>query len=203
MVETDRFGQKKTIVKKGFAKLTEKNSRFIGIIDNVDNREDFDTFLNRIREEYPDATHHCWAFRIEGEELAGDDGEPSGSAGLPILRVITGADLINSACVVVRYFGGTKLGIGGLIRAYSSCASAAISEASVEVFIPKTTYKVVLPYSIYRDFESSLSKLGGELIDSEFGEEVKIVLQIPDKYCPILEDALANLSHGKLKLRKI
>ncbi|RKZ29704.1 YigZ family protein, partial [bacterium] len=108
----------KTIIKTGFAEIAERGSRFIAVVERVHNRGNFAAFLEREKVKYPDATHHCWAFRIGAkrtEELSNDDGEPSGSAGLPILRVLSGAELVDVACVVTRYFGGTKLGVGGLM----------------------------------------------------------------------------------------
>lgn len=116
-----------------------KDSKFYGSIFAVENREEAEQRISEIKGKYPDATHNVSAFRVENDKIEqdpieyfDDDGEPSGSSGPPILEAIKGAELINTVIIVTRYFGGTKLGIGGLIRAYGDTARLAISEAGIE-----------------------------------------------------------------------
>jgi uncharacterized YigZ family protein len=116
-----------------------KDSKFYGSIYAVENREEAEKRILEIKEKYSDATHNVSAFRVESSEMEqepieyfDDDGEPSGSSGPPILEAIKGKNLINTVIIVTRYFGGTKLGIGGLIRAYGDTARLAIEEAGIE-----------------------------------------------------------------------
>ena len=114
------------------AQFTVKGSRFIAAIFPVSDEEEAKTLLAAIRKKYYDATHNCYAWRIHPSlEKSSDDGEPSGSAGKPILQVLKGSGLTNAMAVVTRYFGGTKLGVGGLVRAYSEAASMALKKAKV------------------------------------------------------------------------
>jgi len=116
-------------------KLTRKKSRFIALLSPVTNGPDVERRLQAIRKTYHDATHHCFAARwLEAEsvaEVSSDDGEPAGSAGLPILQQVAGRELVNLLAVVVRYYGGINLGVGGLIRAYSDATSEALDAASI------------------------------------------------------------------------
>ena len=121
----------KRVHKDGSAQITEKKSRFIGDVYNIENEEDALYYINETKKKYWDARHNCWAYSIGEKQPAlrcSDDGEPSGTAGLPVLEVFRKNDITNFACVVTRYFGGIKLGAGGLVRAYSSCASLALKE---------------------------------------------------------------------------
>ena len=123
----------RTIGEPANARLNEKKSRFLAFLIPVSSVEGADEELARLRRKYHDATHHCTAYRIlNGEEVlesSNDDGEPSGSAGLPILQQLQKADVVNVLAVVVRYFGGTKLGVGGLVRAYGGVAAAGVASA--------------------------------------------------------------------------
>ena len=116
-------------IKKNFVKLIEINkSKFYGILFPVDNVEEVKEYLNQVRKDYPKATHYCYAYRVNGLEKSNDDGEPSGTAGRPILNVLQKRGLSNIMVAVVRYFGGIKLGAGGLVRAYSKATTEALEE---------------------------------------------------------------------------
>jgi len=119
------------------AQFTVKGSKFIAAVIPVSDEEEAKAQLTAIRKKYHDATHNCYAWRIHPEnEKASDDGEPSGSAGKPILQVLKGSRLTNTLVVVTRYFGGTKLGIGGLVRAYGEAASMALAETKTVTLYP-------------------------------------------------------------------
>lgn len=124
-----------TIKGEAASLLKEKGSKFIGYASPVQDQSEAKMIVKRIRKKQHDATHNCWAYRIGfGDSLKGissDDGEPAGSAGAPMLAVIAGAELTNLIVIVTRYFGGTKLGIGGLIRAYGGCVKLLIKNATV------------------------------------------------------------------------
>lgn len=115
--------------------LKEKGSKFIGYAAPVESEENVNEALDLIRKKYHDATHNCWAYRIglgdEARERSSDDGEPSGSAGVPMLKVLEGAELTNILVIVTRYYGGKKLGVGGLARAYGGCVKLLIENTGV------------------------------------------------------------------------
>ena len=132
MSEVDTF---LTIKGDASSLLKEKGSKFIGYMSPVQDEPSAKMKLDTVRKKFHDATHNCWAYRVgQGDKiigLSGDDGEPSGSAGAPMLSVITGAELTNLIVIVTRYYGGTKLGVGGLIRAYGGCVKLLVENASI------------------------------------------------------------------------
>lgn len=119
----------KSIMNKDFFEITIKNSKFIGIAIPIKSKEEIKENINILKEKYKNATHYCYAFNFINDKGFSDDGEPNKTAGIPILTVIEGEDLINILVVVIRYFGGIKLGPGGLIRAYSNAAKGAINKS--------------------------------------------------------------------------
>lgn len=139
-----------TLARAADARLKDKGSVFIAYAYPVRSAEHADTLLNDLRKQYHDATHIGWARRLapppDGEEKWSDDGEPSGSTGPPILNAIKGADLWGVFVAVVRYFGGTKLGVGGLVRAYGGAAAEAISKADKQTYIMTETLRVEVPH---------------------------------------------------------
>jgi len=188
---------------EGRAEAVIKGSRFIAHVGQVVTREDFKAFLESEKELYPDATHHCWAFRIgieRPEELSSDDGEPSGSAGMPIQRVLAGAEVVNAACIVTRYYGGTKLGVGGLMRAYSQTASEAVRDTGIEEKIVTDIFTVCLPYPAHGEFVSNVERLGGMVISSKFGVDVKLKIELPKTEMAEIAEIAANLTHGNAQI---
>ncbi len=131
-METDSY---RTIKKGGKGVYKDKGSKFIAISKHIVSEQEFKEFIDEVKKEYYDARHHCYAWRLGLEDTrqrSNDDGEPSGSAGKPILNQILSKELFNTAVIVVRYFGGTKLGVSGLINAYKTSAKEAL-EQSVKV----------------------------------------------------------------------
>ncbi len=188
------------------AQIEDRASRFISYIDSALIREDFKKLLARAKSDFHDATHHCWAFRIgidPSEELSSDDGEPSGSAGLPMIRVLAGKNLSNVACIVTRYFGGTKLGVGGLMRAYSQAASAAIRDAGIVERFEMAKFDVLLPYNMYSEFETAIVRVDGKILSAEFGADVSIKFEVPKSNIDAISSVLADLSRGKIKPKPI
>ncbi|MCK5832077.1 YigZ family protein [bacterium] len=191
----------KTAANTAIAAIEEKRSRFIATVSRSNSREDFKTQLAKIKSKHASATHNCWAFRIgfsPVEELSSDDGEPSGSAGLPILRVLTGNELTNVICVVTRYYGGIKLGIGGLIRAYSQATAAALREIKIIEIHERLEFAVELPYNIFSDFKAILARNDGKLIEANFAVSVKLRFDIPKSRESSIKNALADISAGKI-----
>ena len=164
-----------TILEEGNGEIVEKKSRFIGCVRHVETEEDAVSFVNEIKKKHYDARHNCYAYAIGQEQPLlrfSDDGEPGGTAGKPILEVITGNQLCNVCIVVTRYFGGTLLGTGGLVRAYTDASKAAIAATEI------VTKQLVVPFSIttnYTDLGKIQYILGNEgiaITDSEYGEDV-------------------------------
>ncbi|HHS50656.1 MAG TPA: YigZ family protein [candidate division Zixibacteria bacterium] len=192
----------KTISRAKTALLEERGSKFYATVSPTETRDDFKRFLALAKDKNPGATHYCWAFRIgfsPTDELSSDDGEPSGSAGLPILRVLAGKEMVNVACVVARFYGGTKLGVGGLIRAYSQAASSALMQAKIVEVQERVKFFVELPYKILNDFEAMLRREDGKVIESTFGEQVEITFDLPKSREENVLSTLADISAGQLK----
>lgn len=135
----------KTIKEEVTNELIINKSKFITILLNINNPNQIKEKLINIKKTYKDATHYCFAYIINGKEKCSDDGEPSGTAGIPILNVLKQNDLTNVLCVTIRYFGGIKLGSGGLIRAYSTSASQALSQTSLADL--KGGYNITIEFS--------------------------------------------------------
>ncbi len=178
-----------------------KGSRFIADAARVADVDETAAFLQTIREQYPDATHHCSAWRInESESRANDDGEPAGSAGAPILRQIDGAELIQTMIIVTRYFGGTKLGTGGLIRAYGSAARAVIDEARVIEHIITRKLHVTHPYELTATVQSVLNSFHLKPIDPVYETDVRFILAAPEEIADDLVSELTERTAGRVKI---
>jgi len=160
-----------------------KKSRFIGFIYPCQSEAEIVECLEKLRSEHPGANHIVFAYRIKTE--AGiisrfyDAGEPSGTAGKPVYSYIEGYDLINVLVVVVRYFGGIKLGAGGLTRAYGQSAKHAIEAAEILDFIEYALVEFILDYKQFQSFEYHLPKFSGKIIDKEFAGQITLHAQLP------------------------
>ena len=137
----------KTVIKKEKYEITIKNSKFIGVIIPIESKDDVKDNLNKLKEEYKNATHYCYAFKLINNKGFSDDGEPNKTAGIPILNAIEGEDLINILVIVIRYFGGIKLGPGGLIRAYSNTCKEVINKSTLVELIKGIEVSITFPYS--------------------------------------------------------
>ena len=137
----------KCILTKELYETTIKNSKFIGIIIPIESKDDIKNSLNKLKDEYRNATHYCYAFTLINDKGFSDDGEPNKTAGIPILNVIEGNDLVNVLVVVIRYFGGIKLGPGGLIRAYSNTAKEVINKSTLTDLINGLVASITFTYS--------------------------------------------------------
>lgn len=160
-------------------------------------------FVDRINEEFSDATHNVPAYVIgHGASTiahCSDDGEPSGTAGPPVLAVLRGSGLGDAAVVVTRYFGGTKLGTGGLVRAYSDAAREVLSILPRAVKIPTHTVLVKTPYPLFEPLRRLIEAHRGEIIDEAFTHEVTISARFPQARFPDFQSALQQLSRGQVQ----
>jgi uncharacterized YigZ family protein len=184
-------------VKEKYSKLIEINkSKFIGILFPVESQEDFKMQLNLINKEWPKATHYCYAYRLNGMEKSNDDGEPSGTAGRPILEFLKNNDLENVALVVVRYFGGIKLGAGGLLRAYIDASKAVFEASNVFLVEEQNVYSLTVDYSLYDILNNYLLKQDGQVLKTEYEMKVSI-----DYLCSSLdEERINNLLNGQVEI---
>ncbi len=173
-----------TIELPGTGLYKEKGSKFIGYAQHLSNEEDLKPILEKLKKEHPQARHFCYAWRLNSKSnryRANDDGEPSNSAGTPILHQIQSHNLFETVVVVVRYFGGTKLGVSGLTTAYKAAAQAAIDDASTTFKIYTSTYKLGCTYPLLSSLMQSIRKFDGTISHQEMGLEVLLNIEIPER----------------------
>lgn len=168
-----------------------KKSRFIGVIVPCKQEEDIQTHLKQLHAKHPNATHIAYAYRIRTSQgllcRFNDAGEPSGTAGKPIFQHLEGKDLVDVLLAVIRYFGGIKLGAGGLTRAYGNAAKRVIEDAVIEPFIERTTVRLAAKYSEIQALEYLIKKLNGRIIDHQFAEQISLLIEIPLEELPLLQ----------------
>jgi len=178
------------------------NSRFIATIGRADTVDEAKAFIQAIRDEMPDATHHVYAFKVgyggSITEGMSDDGEPSGTSGPPMLAVLRGADLGDVVIVVTRYFGGTKLGTGGLVRAYGGAAKDAVAALPVELKIDRCTIGISVAYTYYERLKLLLDEHHAEIDAEEFAADVTVYAHLPVDQLDALTSALQNLTAGQV-----
>jgi len=162
-----------------------RKSRFIVRVQNVEDREQAMAFLEQARTDYPDATHHCWAYLIGDPGSASsaamnDDGEPSGTAGKPILNVIQHKGIGDIMVIVIRYFGGVKLGAGGLVRAYSAATEQALSGLQVIAMKPRQRYRLMVDFAQEQPVRHWLDQHGGNLMEAVYGTAVEMTVEVDE-----------------------
>ncbi|EEI61943.1 MULTISPECIES: YigZ family protein [Corynebacterium] len=183
------------------AELEIKRSRFISHVGRVQSEEEARQFIGNIRTQYPDARHHCSAYyyHVDGSnpvERSSDDGEPSGTAGKPILDVLTGSGLQDIACVVVRYFGGIKLGTGGLVRAYSDATTAALKLVRPVKRSLRQLATVRFSHADAGRYEADLRARGYHISDVRYGSDVLMTLAIKPSEQDDLHAFIQSLTKG-------
>ncbi len=192
-----------TVAKEASAEQVIERSRFIAYIKSVESREEAEAFLAEIRAKHKDATHNVPAFVIgEKQELqwASDDGEPSGTSGAPMLQMIVKEGLTNVALVVTRYFGGTKLGTGGLVRAYTGSARLALAEAGRLEVREYDSLQIRIPYSYYERVQKKAAELKYEITDSAFTDQVSLGLRFESEEREKIISALSELLSKNLEI---
>jgi len=180
-METYTTDQYQTIGDKEYqAEIKVKGSRFIAIVKYTPTRESAEEFYKEIKKRNYDATHNCFAYRISEDDYRySDDGEPSGTAGLPIYKVLKNDNIYKSIIIVTRYFGGTKLGTGGLARAYSDAASAGLQNCKK---ITKTHYITIgleLSYEKYNELQRMVNQFNGKFEELNYGAKITLNIKIP------------------------
>lgn len=179
-----------------------RRSRFIATVAPVFSVEDARDFVERVGREFSDATHNVPAYLIgHGPSViahCNDDGEPSGTAGRPMLSVLKGSGLGDVAAVVTRYFGGVKLGTGGLVRAYSEVLRQALDRLPLARKLPTHRLHVQVPYALYRPFKQLLHEHHAEILEEHFSDAVAVTLRVQASLYDDLQRRLADLSGGKV-----
>jgi uncharacterized YigZ family protein len=180
------------------SELDIKKSRFIGLVKSVTTEQEAFDFLRSVRTEYPDATHHCFAFIIGSGakkiSRSNDAGEPLNSAGKPILSAIESSDLNNVICVVVRYFGGIKLGVGGLIRAYGQTARESIQKAERIINVLSSDLHIQMSYKYMGAVISLVNRLKGKVISVDQGEKVITIANIRNSMVSTFKEQIKSIS---------
>ena len=184
------------------AEIEVKNSRFVATAVPAFTVEEAKEFIARIKNEFSDASHNVPAFLVGfGNSVTAhcnDDGEPSGTAGRPILAVLQGSGLGDIAVVVTRYFGGTKLGTGGLVRAYSDATKAVLEILPRAEKVPTHTAMLALPYNLLERVRLLVEAWNGRILDEQFAADITMTMQFTVAKFPGFQDALRELSHGSL-----
>ena len=178
-----------------------ERSKFICRIKPISDEKSAKNYLTEIIKKETGATHNCYASVLEGETVFkfSDDGEPHGTAGQPMLEVLKGNGLKNVMAVVTRYFGGIKLGTGGLVRAYSGAVSECVKKAEIIEKVYSSIISVTVDYNLYPKIPKTFSKSGGKVISTDFGNEVNVVFAVPVDNKEILEDELSSVLNGNIK----
>jgi uncharacterized YigZ family protein len=179
-----------------------KHSRFIAYAQPVESDEAAMAFIESIRLLAPDARHHCWAYALRQDSRVrfSDDGEPGGSAGQPMLRQVQGRELFDMAVVVIRYFGGTKLGVGGLMRAYGGAVGQLLDRASFKTITPKLPLWLEYDYSDTTSVDMSLSTFDLTASETLYGERVKACLMIADEDVLSVYQSMQTQVGGRITL---
>ena len=189
----------KTVKKDAFAEMEIKKSRFLAHIAEVRSEEEAEALIKETRKKYYDASHSCSAYILnsdKGIRHSSDDGEPSGTAGKPILDVISGAGLSNVIVIVTRYFGGTELGTGGLVRAYSGVTAEVLKNSEIVEVADARLTEFVIDYGLLPKLQHICMELGIIIYETEYFEKVKISVlitkEISGKFCKELIEMTAG-----------
>lgn len=197
------MGRYLTIKEFGLNEIIIEKSRFITYISKVKTEKEAQDFITQIKKKHYDATHNCSAYIVGETKLhqkANDDGEPSGTAGVPMLEVLKRIDLTDTVVVVTRYFGGIKLGAGGLIRAYSKSVSECINNMSIVELKPFQEIKIQFDYSLVGMLDSKLSTKSLSIINKEYTDKIEYTLIIEEHNVTEITTWLTDITSGNIKI---
>ena len=178
----------------------EKKSEFISYVKRIENEDEAKSFITEISKKHSDATHNCYAYILKGTEVArfSDDGEPSGTAGMPILEVIKREGLVGVCIVVTRYFGGILLGAGGLVRAYAKGAKIGIDKAGIAEFVPYTCFEAKVSYSDYEKLQREMPKYDVNCTDTVFEADVTLKMNAKNENYQKFSAFVLEYTNGKV-----
>ncbi len=190
----------KTVKFESSDEFVTKKSRFIGYVKPVKTVEEATAFIAEIKSKHWDATHNVYAYSLREGQIKrySDDGEPSGTAGMPALDVILKQDVVDCCVVVTRYFGGIMLGAGGLVRAYSHGSKIALDAGQVITMSPCKIVSVKSDYNFYGRLVPLICEEGGIVEDTVFSDAVEVIFRIPSEKLPFFEARLVDVSCGRL-----
>lgn len=205
LLRTDFMEEYRTVEKEASDFFIEKKSKFIGYAKPVSTPDEAADFINTIKAMHWDATHNVYAYLLRDNNFQrySDDGEPSGTAGVPVLDVLLKENLVNVCVVATRYFGGTLLGAGGLVRAYSHTSKIAIEAANIVTMAECGIYRCDIDYSFYDRLVVLLNEVGANIEGSDFSDKVKVIFTVKEKYAKILAERLTDVSNGKYRIRRL
>ena len=185
--------------------FTEKKSRFIGYVKPVKTVDEAVDFINSIKSKHWDATHNVYAYvlRENNVQRYSDDGEPSGTAGVPMLDVLLKEHLVDVCVVGTRYFGGTMLGAGGLVRAYSHTSKIAVEAGNIITMAQCAVMEVCVDYSFYERMNIILADFNANVLSVDFADNVKIKFSIRENLQQPLQDKITDVSNGKFNINYI
>ena len=188
-----------TVAKEAHAEFEEKRSVFIGHATHVESEDEALAFIKQLKKQYSDATHNCFAYILKKGIVArySDDGEPQGTAGVPMLEAIRKSGVDDVCVVVTRYFGGTLLGAGGLVRAYSHAVTIALEAAEVITYEPYSVYELRCGYSEYQKYSNILSIFGAVIDETEFGADVYLKFAAKRDDAKKIADKIIEAGYGK------
>lgn len=195
----------KTIKEKTTGQIVEKKSKFIANVFYIETEEEAEDIIKQMKKKYYDARHNCYAYIVFDEEQrliekCSDDGEPSGTAGFPMLAILKGNNLCNVLVIVKRYFGGILLGTGGLVRAYTRATESALEEANFLTMKIGVEAKVILSYDSVENFRYYARKNNINIIKEEYSDNVEFLIEISKE---IVERILKDIDSSSIKLTKI
>lgn len=195
----------KTIARRCEARFIEKKSEFIGYLCPVQTEEQAVAFIEEIRAMHRKATHNCYAYILRENNAArhSDDGEPGGTAGVPIYEVLRKEGLTDVCCVVTRYFGGVLLGAGGLVRAYTKGAKDAVDVAQIKCMAEAVKLAVTVDYGLYGRLAQVFADFDARVEDERFADNVRIVLHIRAENSQKLTDKLVDVCNGAVSVEEI
>ena len=186
-----------TLAEAVHSELVIKKSRFLGCVEPVAGREQAVARVAQLRAQHPDARHVCWALMAGGHSAANDDGEPGGTAGRPMLDVLRHQELEGVLATVVRYFGGVKLGAGGLVRAYTDAVAQALTGAERIPLIRMRTLHVRVPYAFEGVLRREVDAHGAEIVRVQHGAGVDVSIQVAADTAPVLRQQIDDASQGR------
>lgn len=195
----------RTIAGRCEARFIEKKSEFIGYLCPVQTEEQAVAFIEEIRAMHRKATHNCYAYILRENNAArhSDDGEPGGTAGVPIYEVLRKEGLTDVCCVVTRYFGGILLGAGGLVRAYTKGAKDAVDAAQIKCMASAVRMEVIVDYGLYGRLAQIFAELDARVQDEQFADNVRITLCIREENARALSDKLIDSCNGNIQVSEI
>lgn len=189
---------------EGSSEYVEKRSSFLGRVRRIETEEEAREFIFSVKKEHRDARHNCWCYIVRnGAERYSDDGEPQGTAGIPMLEVFRKSGVTNVVCVVTRYFGGILLGAGGLLRAYTKAAKDALEDAGTEEIIPRVQYRIPCSYALLDRIRMEIPAFSGKEEEADYGACVTLTVTVPAEIADSFAARMYDLSNGTVIAEKL